>query len=1283
MKQLLQRLTKYLAYFAAAVVILLAVAVGLFRLMLPRLPEYQEEIKAWANAAIGMQVEFTGMNARWRLSGPEVNFYNAELVRPDGSDSLLSVEELTVGVGLMRLLVDRELVVDRVLISDTSLDVRQADDGAWLVQGVPLEDLIGSGKELPEGGGAAVTVIGLNINLDYWPQGAQEPLELVIDNLQVQRDDTQLDIEVTVDLPDELGERIDASANQRQSDTAEKGVWQFFVEGKSLVLAGWMHFQPPEFPVVNSGQADLRLWLELSKDGIRSANGDVIVTDLAAGDAVENVPFDVQGRFEFSHDSGGWLLAADNFRLQRTVGEWPNSSIRADMTSDKSGRILAVDARASFINLDNLKLLRPWLTEKQRSMLDAFGPSGMVHGFELGLPDLGSESYRFDLAAELEEVGIKPREKWPGLSGFSGQIRADRSGGRIEIQSRDLRLDMPAFLLEPITFDDAIGTVIWRRNNDATIILSDSVRIRNADLDARSSLQVSLPANGGSPLIDFVSNWNITDVSAVSRYLPGKLMRPTMYQWFDTALVGGRVPRGTTRFTGPLDKFPFEGEEGIFRVDAHVEDAKLKYHPLWPLVEQISADFGVDNMRLYSDHNIATTLGNISVDARVEIADMREPVLTIDANAAGTLETIRQLSRQSPIADVFGGQLDRIQVDGDATFDLQLRYPIREKLNYTFTTSILPNNGQLSIEGFKPPITELNGLVTVTRDTIESESLTAQFLGELIDIDLVHAAGDMPEIAAIASATGTATADGLIEGLGLPLAGLLEGSTPYNAKILFPRSKVEEPVPLHIAVETDLDGFVVKLPMPAGKAADETRALSLHIEFPEPDRIDSFGSSDEDIKWSVTFRKEEERWDFDRGMVAVGGVEATEPETRGLHIVGETPELHLRDWLETAPDETHGPGAGERIRSIDLIVDDLYVLGQHLSRHMIKVDRGAEEWLVELDGNEVVGSLVVPYDFSSDKPLLVDMEKLILPGRDDDEADAADPIDPRALPPISIKANEFALGKRYFGSFEAEFASTDTGLESVSMTTSDDSFQLSGAGRWVVEAEEDQTAQRSYLKARITSTDVEASSRRLNYQPGIVSKDLEVEFDVSWPGGPREDLLADLNGNILVRLGEGQLDDVEPGAGRVFGLMSVVALPRRLSLDFRDVFGKGFGFDEITGSFRIENGESFTCNLTLKGPAADIGIIGQAGLAARDYHQTAMVNASVSDTLPIVGALAAGPQVAAALLIFSQIFKKPLQGMGQIYYSIEGSWDDPTIETVDAEQFAKTYEAAGCPTVAE
>ena len=141
MKHLLRKLLKYLAYTGAALVIVLAIAVGIFRLMLPRLPEYQEEIKGWATAAIGLQVEFSGMTARWRLSGPELTILDAELMLPDTGQSILTADEVSIGVGLLRLFADRELVVERINISGTELDLRQDENGNWLLQGLPLDEL--------------------------------------------------------------------------------------------------------------------------------------------------------------------------------------------------------------------------------------------------------------------------------------------------------------------------------------------------------------------------------------------------------------------------------------------------------------------------------------------------------------------------------------------------------------------------------------------------------------------------------------------------------------------------------------------------------------------------------------------------------------------------------------------------------------------------------------------------------------------------------------------------------------------------------------------------------------------------------------------------------------------------------------------------------------------------------------------------------------------------------------------------------------------------------------
>jgi uncharacterized protein YhdP len=333
--------------------------------------------------------------------------------------------------------------------------------------------------------------------------------------------------------------------------------------------------------------------------------------------------------------------------------------------------------------------------------------------------------------------------------------------------------------------------------------------------------------------------------------------------------------------------------------------------------------------------------------------------------------------------------------------------------------------------------------------------------------------------------------------------------------------------------------------------------------------------------------------------------------------------------------------------------------------------------LVQLDGEDIVGTAFVPYDFNSGRAVVVEAERLVLPGDEEDLTQAPAEVDPRALPPITFKVDELAFGSRHFGAVTGTFARTADGLESADLRAKDETFEIVGTGKWVLD-EGDPKGHRSFLTANLTSINVETTMRRLDYDPGIISDDLALLLDLSWSGGPSDDLMESLDGEVQVRIGTGQLADVKPGAGRVFGLMSIAALPRRLSLDFRDVFGKGYGFDTIKGTFMLVDGDTYTCDLSLESPAADIGIVGMADLNERTYEQTAIVSANVGNTLPIVGAVVAGPQVAAALLIFSQIFKKPLQEVGQVYYGISGSWDDPLVDSTSSSAFVASGEQANC-----
>ncbi len=1271
MKQFFRKLTKIFGYTAATTVILLAVAVGLFRLFLPRLPEYQDQIKVWASDAIGMEVEFSGMNARWAFSGPELEFYDAELVHPDNPKRSIAAEVVSVGISLNSLLFEGAFVVDRVVIRKTSIEVHQLEDRGWWIQGMVMDELSPGQTRAPRQLND-VEVIGEDIEIQFLQPGDQRPRFIQVPRALVSVDQHRIALDATVTLSEDLGNEVTLSATRLLGMTETNRTWEVSVEAEDIALAGWSRLRLIDGTEVLSGEGDLDLSMVLADGAISNATADF---DFFNVSLVDGQVFALQGRVELDTSFDGWLIAAEDFMLSTGDHEWPESSIGVEAGVDADGTVAMLNLRASYMNFDDGYLLLPLLPEEQRSQLRSLDLSGEIRDFVATISDMDGDSPQFDISVNLSDAGIAADGKRPGIRGFTGHVRANRSGGRVEIRSSNLLLDMPQIMDRPVDILSAAGTVLWRSGNNETIVLSDSIRIVNPVLDLNSNVRLTIPGDGGAPDIDLASTFRVADINAARSYLPRKVMTAKLYNWFQGALVKGSIEDGSLTLNGPLDRFPFENNEGQFRIEATARNTTLKYHPEWPAAGQADIDIVLNNARLYSVRNRSNHAGNQAVDTAIDIPNLRNPVLKIDGLVTGTLGTLHEFALQSPINGFTGGNLGRVTASGDASFNLDLRVPLKDAKNTTLNGLLRSNNGTLAVEGLRPPITDLIGEILITRDAIVADSLGGRFLGE--DIDLVVGAGDDPRFFAVATAAGSTTATAIIEELGVPLEGLLNGATDYTAQLLFPRGGQETPQPLTVRIESDLVGIAVDLPDPVQKPAADALLLRGDIRFmPGGEAIESAGLVGDDIAWQLGFNATEDGWDLDRGVVMLGGDEIQRPETRGLHIQGKTSIVRLEEWLNLSRSGDKKVGAADRIRSIDLTVDNLFALGQHLQGHHVRLDRSARDWLVQVEGEHVVGSVFVPYDFGSERAMVIEMERLYMPG-DDVTPPSESTLDPRTLPPITLTANDFALAERHFGALDVKLVKTADGLQSETLTTRDETFEFVGAARWVAD-ESEELGSRTYLTATLNSTDVGPTMTRLDLAEGISGDSMGILMDLSWSGGPRASFLDKLDGEVRVRMEQGQLEEVEPGAGRMLGLVSVIALPRRLSLDFSDVFDKGFGYDSIDGTFRIVDGNAMTCNLSFEGPAANIGIVGGTNLVTSEYEQGAVISANVGATLPIVGAVVGGPPGAAAMLIFSQIFKKPLQEMGQVFYGISGPWEDPEIEAINSDEFVRYGELAGC-----
>jgi uncharacterized protein YhdP len=306
--------------------------------------------------------------------------------------------------------------------------------------------------------------------------------------------------------------------------------------------------------------------------------------------------------------------------------------------------------------------------------------------------------------------------------------------------------------------------------------------------------------------------------------------------------------------------------------------------------------------------------------------------------------------------------------------------------------------------------------------------------------------------------------------------------------------------------------------------------------------------------------------------------------------------------------------------------------------------------------------------------MVLDLAKLHLGARAPGDRERPDP-DPRQLPAIRVSLGDFVIDGRRFGRVDAEFSRGTAGMTLNRFTMAHPAFTAEGSGSWLVRGE----SATCRLDFEVESGDVEAFMGAMRLGAGVEAEKGRATAHLTWSGPPELSALGRLSGRFDLSAENGQLTAVEPGAGRVFSLMSLTHLPRRLALDFNDLTGEGLAFDTLTGTFRLTDGDAYTDNVTLRGSAAEIGLAGHANLRDRTYDQTAVVTGQLGASLGVAGALAGGPAVGAALLLFSQIFKEPLKGVTRGYYRITGSWDDPQVRRIDAREAKDDRQASQGP----
>jgi uncharacterized protein YhdP len=505
-----------------------------------------------------------------------------------------------------------------------------------------------------------------------------------------------------------------------------------------------------------------------------------------------------------------------------------------------------------------------------------------------------------------------------------------------------------------------------------------------------------------------------------------------------------------------------------------------------------------------------------------------------------------------------------------------------------------------------------------------------------------------------------------------------------KARLVAPRGGNESAIRT-VRIDSNLANLRVDMPYPVGKWSEESRPFGLDIEYLSTREIlgrATFGDMRALARYRVGANG---RWGLDRAGVRADAIPASLPAHRGLRVEGSLDRLLLDDWFDlrlrpAAPsgrrlaDATKPTQLSDFLHAVNLRVGKLQLFGFQWPDVRGLVQAEEATWRVDLAGPNLSGQMIVPQELNGARSLIMRLDKLVatpVPVSAGAPPTTSGQTDPRAFPALNVRIDDLSYKEHALGALELQANKVEMGLRFDVMNLEQPSSRVQGRGQWLMTSQ----GPRSTLMASMLSTDMEATLQALNYPKFMAAKRVEIKADLNWPGGYDRQMLSVASGTMVLDVEAGQLLSVQPGAGgRVLGLLSIDAVRRRLTLDFSDLTDKGLGFDRIHGDFDLREGNAFTNNLLLRGPAVEIGIAGRTGLGTRDYEQTAVVTGSVGSTLPVAGLVAGGPAIGAALYLFTKVFKEPLKGIARGYYRIGGTWENPQVERVDA---AQAREASG------
>lgn len=1269
----LLRLGKIALYGALGVVGLVAILMLAIKIMLNRAPEYQAQIKDWVHRQTGYHVEFAKVSPAFRWYGPELYFERLELKSQDGSRVLVRARGGRVAADLWRLVTSGKLLAGRIELDTPEILVERLGPDRFRIAS---EFIVGDSDksvhlavgDLPTG---TLAVRHASIVLTGW-NAALPRLALADVNLEARHESDRLEITANARLPAALGGDANLKLRSRGRGELASLEWNGQARLRSLELRGWRKLVPEYLSGLDAGVGAFQVTAagagaSLSRADLDfAANG--VVTRLADG---AEAKFDsMSGVLALSHQGQDWTLTG---RHVRTTRNQPESAFDVEWRRAAEG-LVAFSARASYLRAETLLPLTGFLPQKElREELHSVAPTGEWTDAEVSLArGAPRDAWRFQVRGKFKNAGFAPVDGAPGLRGLSGRIDGTEAAGHVALDCNKSGFAWPTEFPQTLELTGLKANIYWRRAAGELLIASRDWQLKTPDSELAGKLSWQQTGEQ-SPWLNLVATVAGGNAANAKNYFPRQLIAPSALDWLNHAFVGGRLAHAEALIRGPLRQFPFRDGSGLFLVRATVDGLKLNYSDGWPVADLnvAQAEFRNEGLTVHASSGRVGELPVAAAEAR--FADFRNGELRVRANTRADAGQALVYLRATPLDEMAEHAFSGVDASGGLEASIDLFLPFNDFDRRRVLVSGHLEDATLAKTQSKIKATGITGDFDIDGAQVVRADLRGQLFGGPF-----QAQARVPRSKA-ASRTqlefrGNLSTEALRAQVALPDSFQLSGATDWRAVLKIAGDPQRE---RSLRISSSLTGLALHLPAPLDKPAAAPLPSFAEVQWPQGGGMQGHVSLGSLVDASYALKSDADGYHLTQLSLNFGADAAGVNDAQILNVGGSVERVDLAGWLALEQPGNSGKPLAYYLKTAQIQIAELDYLGlafRDVGLHLKVLDSGLS---IGVSGPNASGTITVPNAAAEPWNLEFDNLRFEVAGRDDEDADAAGAdtaasgfSTPRGIPALNFHAAQLVWGERRFGDVRAVLTRLDDGIKLDQLNVTAPSFNVKAVGEW-----RGKDAGDARIVGSFVSNDVQKTLKDLGYAEVMQAKSGKMDFDLNWKGPPTSAALAGVAGKVTLAFDKGQISGIKPGAGRVLGLTSIATLPRRLALDFSDLTDKGLAFDTIRGDFELHDGNARTDNVVLKGPAAEIGLIGRVGLKNRDYDQTAVVTNTVGNSLPLA-ALVGGPVVAGAVLVFTQVFKQPLKGLTRGYYRITGGWDNPTVERIKgAEAAAATAEA--------